>query len=530
MDKLGSGHTIEFMKPLNLIIFLLILTFVGCSTTPEQEAAKRDAEMHKIQQRYASYTTPELQLKRQEIAAKIPQYYWGTGLAGAIQSEQIEKKRQTVAEIDRELLRRAESGDTTGQQKLTFIVASTPPGARIEGDGKFLGIAPTVITFTGNLGATSTLRATPATLDRPALGFLQGFSDTTGSLALDDASIGIVSFVGPNTPASQMGLLKGDKIIAINGVALPENTGSKESAMAFATAWREQLSTIGFGAPITLKIVRDSAEMDVKGATLDQLEGVFYVQEKQINPMQCRNGVVMFDLRMQTGTPITLGTESYNRSSSPRGASNTGTGFAVAEGGYILTCQHVIEKSQDIEVRDASGGKHAAKVVASDADNDLCLLHVADLNTKPIPAAPPNSVSVGQSIYLLGFPMEGVLDNQTPVAGSGVVASLRGLKGDPRHLQVTLPINPGNSGGPVLDTSGRWVGVASHKLNDLYSLDTTESIPQGINFAIKGSLFMPLLDSIPEVKMPIGNGTNSFTLEESSKKFSESVLLVEAKH
>lgn len=515
------------MKTSNLIKIAFAILLAGCSTTPEQEAANRATEVQKIQQKYASYTTPQLQLRRQEIASAIPVWYSGTGLAGAIQQAQIEGKKKEVADIDRELLRRAESGDTTGQQKVNILVVSTPPGARIESDGKFLGIAPTVVTFTGNSGATARLQATPAALDRPALGFVHGYND---DLVLDAAAVGTVGFVVPNTPASQMGLVKGDKIVAINGITLPQTTGSNDSAKAYAAAVREQLSKAGFGAPITLKVLRDGKEIEVKGTTTDQLEGLYYVQEKTIHPLQFRNGVVMFDMRTQTGASVAIGSAASHPSSSPKGTTSTGTGFAVAEGGYVLTCQHLIEKSQDIEVRDITGAKHVAKVVASDPGNDLCLLRAPDLNAKPIPGAPPNSVSVGQAVYLLGFPMEGVLDNQTPVAGSGVVASLRGLKGDPRHLQITLPINPGNSGGPVLDVNGRWIAVASHKLNDLYSLSTSESIPQGINFAVKGTLFIPLLDSIPEVKLPSGETAKTYTLQEVSKKFSESVLLITAKH
>jgi hypothetical protein len=289
------------------------------------------------------------------------------------------------------------------------------------------------------------------------------------------------------------------------------------------------MSRIGFGNEVTLKVSRDGKDLELRGRTIDQLQGVYYVQEKTIQPMRFRNGVVMFDLRTQTGSPIALGGVSEH-ASSPSGTTSSGTGFVVAEGGYILTCQHVIEQSDEINVRDAAGAKHKAKVVASDAGNDLCLLHAEELHVKPIPAAPPNSVSAGETIYCLGFPMEGVLENQSPVAGNGVVASLRGLKGDPRHLQVTVPINPGNSGGPILDAYGRWVAVASHKLNDFYSLARTESIPQGINFAIKGTLAVPLFDSIPEVKLPIGEGKEKITLEDLAKNCAGSVIFITAKH
>jgi S1-C subfamily serine protease len=504
------------------------LILAGCATTPEQEAQKRRTEAQRIQQKYASYTTPELQLRRQEIASTIPAWYWGTGLSGAIQAGQIEGKKKDVAEIDRELLRRAESGDKTGQQRITFIVASDPPGAKIEGDGKFLGIAPNVITFSGNPGATSTLRATPVPLDRPMFGYLQGFSEEDGKLMQDYSAMGVVDYVFPDTPASRMGLAKGDKIIGVNGTALPEVTGTKESASAYGEALREQVSRIGFGGDATLKILRDGKQIELRGRTIDQLDGVYYVQEKTIQPMRFRSAVVMFDLATPTAMPIAL-SSSTGRPTSPKGTTSTGTGFVVAEGGYVLTCHHVVEKSEEIEIRDSTGAKHTANVVASDAGNDLCLLHADDLHGKPIPAAPPNSVSIGEAIYLLGFPMEGVLDNPTPVAGNGVVASLRGLKGDPRHLQVTVPINPGNSGGPVLNSYGNWVAVASHKLNDLYSVVKTESVPQGVNFAVKGTLVIPLFDSIPEVKLPVGDSKEKVSLEVATKRFSESIVLITAR-
>ena len=497
--------------------------------TPEREAANRQREAEKTQQKYASYSTPQLLLKRQEIAATIPSWYWGTGLAGAIQAGQIEGKKKQVAEIDRELLRRVESGDRTGQQKVCFIVASDPPGAKIEGDGRFLGVTPRLITYTGNVGANSTFRVTPASLDHPMLGTLSGGRIVDGKIRSDPPVASEVGFVFPNTPASRMGLLVGDKVVAVNGVELPEVTGTKESIAARQAAYFKEMSRAGFGGEVILKILRDGKEQELRGRTSEQVEGVYYVQEKVIQPMRFDNQVIMFDMRVQTGTPISLG-GGAERASSPKGTTSTGTGFVVAEGGYVLTCQHVVRQSDEIEVRDGKGAKHKAKVVASDAGNDLCLLKADEMDIKPIPAAPPNSVSAGETVFCLGYPMEGVLENQTPVAGSGVVASLRGLKGDPRHLQVTVPVNPGNSGGPILNAYGQWIAVASHKLSDFYGLATTGQTPQGINFAIKGTLVVPLFDSIPEVKLPVGEAKEKIALEDATKRLSGSIVFISAKH
>ncbi len=93
-----------------------------------------------------------------------------------------------------------------------------------------------------------------------------------------------------------------------------------------------------------------------------------------------------------------------------------------------------------------------------------------------------------------------------------------------------MPINPGNSGGPILDGYGRWVAVASHKLSDFYGLATTGQAPQGINFAVKGTLVVPLFDSIPEVKLPVSDSKERIALNEAAQRLSPSIVLITAKH
>ena len=56
-----------------------------------------------------------------------------------------------------------------------------------------------------------------------------------------------------------------------------------------------------------LKINRGGKEQELQGRASRQVEGVYYVQEKVIQPMQFNNQVIMFDLRTQSGTPIALG-------------------------------------------------------------------------------------------------------------------------------------------------------------------------------------------------------------------------------
>jgi S1-C subfamily serine protease len=519
------------MKAHLLLVGLASLIFCGCASDHEHHArhkSKHDSD-YKVQNKYSGCTTAQLQLERQQVAASIPAWHWGYGIMGAIQESKIASRQQELADIDRELLRRAESGDTTAQNKISFLVVSDPPGAKIEVDGRFFGVAPRVIEGSADVTTVSTIQATPAPLDVPVLGFFTGYTNTGSRISADLSCMGWVALVFPNTPASQMGMLNEDRIVAVNGVALPEVTGSKQSAEAWIAAFRSELSGAGFGSHVAIKVIRNGQEKELHGQTSEQVEGAYYVQQKVMRPLTFNNQIILFDMRTPNAMPIVVG-GAGSASVSRKGGTTTGTGFVVAEGGYILTCHHVIAKSEDIEVRDQTGEKYRAKVIASDAGNDLCLLQAVNLAIKPIPSAPPNSVSAGETVFCLGYPMEGVLENSKPVAGTGVIASLRGLKGDPRHLQVTLPVNPGNSGGPVLDVHGRWIAVASHKLSDLYSLAATGQTPQGINFAVKGSLVVPLFDSIPEVKLPVVEANDKLSLEEVTKQLSGAVVSISAKH
>lgn len=170
-------------------------------------------------------------------------------------------------------------------------------------------------------------------------------------------------------------------------------------------------------------------------------------------------------------------------------------------------------------------------MIARDPANDLCLLQAVTITNAPIPLATPNSVATGQIIHCLGYPLEGgIVENVSPVVGSGVIASLRGLRGDPRHLHITVAINPGNSGGPILDQSGRWIAVASHKLADLYSVANTGQVPQGFNFAVKSAHASTLFDSVSEVHMPVLEDSTKYSLEDLARTLSASVFLVIVTH
>ncbi len=78
---------------------------------------------------------------------------------------------------------------------------------------------------------------------------------------------------------------------------------------------------------------------------------------------------------------------------------------------------------------------------------------------------------------------------------SANVTALAGLRNDSRFLQISAPMQPANSGGPLLDRSGKVVGVVVAQLTALGIASATGDTPQNVNFAIKASVAAAFLDT-----------------------------------
>jgi len=208
------------------------------------------------------------------------------------------------------------------------------------------------------------------------------------------------------------------------------------------------------------------------------------------------------------------------------GGGGVGTGFIVAEG-HIMTAAHVVRRGGTIRATSTAGTEHAATVVTMDTANDWALLRVEGLAGAPIPVA-EGKPNVGATIYCLGYPLGGIKDSADPIVGSGNIAALQRLDGDQRFMQITAPVNPGNSGGPVLDQFGRWVGIVSQKLNDQHTLDTAQTVAQGVNFAVKATFIQPMLDPRAGVTLTpfLGDATTPLSLESIVQSLAPSIVRI----
>lgn len=163
-----------------------------------------------------------------------------------------------------------------------------------------------------------------------------------------------------------------------------------------------------------------------------------------------------------------------------------GSGFIVDPSGYIVTNEHVVQRAADlkISVTTNDGKTYEARFIAAAPEEDLALIKIE--SKEPLPCLKLDDLSpnyLGQTVLVLGNPLgygSSVARGILSAKGRSVTVEEREYK---ELVQTDAAINPGNSGGPVVDLSGRLVGVSSVKM-----AFTPQGVPtQGLGFAIPGS-------------------------------------------
>jgi len=142
--------------------------------------------------------------------------------------------------------------------------------------------------------------------------------------------------------------------------------------------------------------------------------------------------------------------------------SGTGSGFVWDEEGHIITNYHVIQKAHKATVTLADRSTWTAELVGHAPDKDLAVLKIDAPKEilKSLSRANSDNLLVGQSVYAIGNPF-GLDQTLTTGVISALGREITSVSGLPIRdaIQTDAAINPGNSGGPLLDSSGRLIGV-----------------------------------------------------------------------
>ena len=206
--------------------------------------------------------------------------------------------------------------------------------------------------------------------------------------------------------------------------------------------------------------------------------------------------------------------------------SGTGSGFVIDAQGHILTNYHVIEGAQKLSVSFGGDKTYPATKVGEDPDTDLAVIKVAaprDVLTV-IPFGDSDNLVVGQKVLAIGNPF-GFARTLTTGVISGLQRPIRARNNRQIEgaIQTDASINPGNSGGPLLDSSGRVIGINSQILSPAGgSVGVGFAVPANIAKRIvpqlikNGAVVRPKLGIVPfnvsnlQMRLPVTEGVGIY--------------------
>jgi len=161
---------------------------------------------------------------------------------------------------------------------------------------------------------------------------------------------------------------------------------------------------------------------------------------------------------------------------------------ADEKGGYVITNDHVVAGSKDIQVAFADGRVLAAKVVGTDPESDLAVLRIEGKGLTPITLGQSEKAQVGDVVLAIGDPF-GVGQTVTMGIVSALGRNRLGVNRYENFIQTDAAINPGNSGGALVDINGNLLGI-----NSVIYSRTGGSL--GIGFAIPVSMAKDVMEQI----------------------------------
>ena len=139
----------------------------------------------------------------------------------------------------------------------------------------------------------------------------------------------------------------------------------------------------------------------------------------------------------------------------------TGSGFIWDNEGHIVTNYHVVKNTYKAKVTLSNQETYGAEIIGSEPAKDLAVLKIKNkAPLTPIPLGSSHDLKVGQSVFAIGNPF-GLDQTLTTGIISALGREIESVAKVPIRdvIQTDAAINPGNSGGPLLDISGRLIGV-----------------------------------------------------------------------
>lgn len=238
---------------------------------------------------------------------------------------------------------------------------------------------------------------------------------------------------------------------------------------------------VGVNAGILVKNVSASAETAAVAEPVSDPSPAIYVMQKNASSVV---GVIGY-------------TQEWDRNSNNvvETMYAQGSGVVIADGGYILTNNHVVESCDSYKILMPDGSKVVAHLVGADDATDLAVLCVEEGEDQLVPVSIGSSSNlvVGSTVIAIGNPSGEALANTET---QGIVSALQrsnvystNTRRSIDYIQHDAAINSGNSGGGLFNYKGELVGINTLKANVTY---------EGLGFAIPIDTAYPIAQQLIE--------------------------------
>lgn len=214
----------------------------------------------------------------------------------------------------------------------------------------------------------------------------------------------------------------------------------------------------GFGGVIDFNkdVVADDLKLDDQEATIRAIK---------MN-MPAVVSIIVYDLGVVSTFDIKTGNESVATEKQKKGS---GTGFLISADGLIITNKHVVENASaehgEYKIILNSGKQYYAQLIGKDPLADVAILKIFDKNLPYISLGDSDKLNVGTTVMAIGNALGRYRNSATKGIISGLGRNLQATdsNGNSMNLdnviQTDAEINHGNSGGPLIDLSGKVIGI-----------------------------------------------------------------------
>lgn len=159
-----------------------------------------------------------------------------------------------------------------------------------------------------------------------------------------------------------------------------------------------------------------------------------------------------------------------------------GSGFFINSEGYIVTNNHVIDGASRIVILRYDARIYQAELIGVNSLHDIAVLKIAD-SSDFLEFGDSSEVLLGKKVFAIGNPL-GLSFTVT----QGIVSGLdrQGPNGIEEYIQTDVTLNSGNSGGPLIDSSGKVIGINNFKVGGA----------EGLGFALESNQAVQVINSI----------------------------------